>query len=96
MTKEDFLTVLFIVLLVLIVLFLILRELVCWYFKINKQIAIDRRMNRNLEILIRGLAQSNIISQELLVELREDNIDEDNIREKQEKKEVIPGDIPEL
>jgi len=61
MTK-DLLIVFLIVLGILIVLFLILREVLCWYWKINETIAIQQeqlKIQKETQRLIESLVKAN-------------------------------------
>jgi hypothetical protein len=48
-------------LLIFIVLFLLLREVVCWYLKINKQLSETERMNQTLLEIRALLIQGNMV-----------------------------------
>ncbi len=54
-------TALFIILIVAIVIFLICREIICWYWKINKSIANQERIIELLDTLVKQ-GQVNIKS----------------------------------
>jgi hypothetical protein len=49
-----------------IILFIILRELICWYYKINARVDLLREINRKLDALAgnRGSVQSGIVLRE--------------------------------
>ena len=53
-----------------LLLFLILRELACWYFKINERIELQKETNSLLKGILRELEDS-----------APDNVDENNIEE---------------
>lgn len=48
---ESFYSYLIISIVVLILLFLVFREVVCWYYKINESISLQIKTNELLEIL---------------------------------------------
>ena len=53
-----------------LLLFLILRELACWYFKINERIELQKETNSLLKGMLRELEDS-----------APDNVDENNTKE---------------
>jgi hypothetical protein len=62
---DNFSSSLIIGLILLIVLWLILRELVCWYYKINERISLQIKTNELLEKLIKINIKSNLGNQEV-------------------------------
>ncbi len=80
MDVKDILIIALVIFLALFVVFLLIREYISWYFKINKRIRLEQKINKNLELLIKGLAQSNILSATVLQEMQSDNTDKTNKR----------------
>jgi len=58
MEASSFFTSLIISLIFIIVLWLLLRELVCWYYKINQQIDNQNKTNELLEKILKSLNQN--------------------------------------
>ena len=83
MDSTDILIIALIIFLAIFVVFLLIREYINWYFKINKRIKLEQKISKNLEILIKGLAQSNIISAAVLQEMQSDDKDSVNERKKE-------------
>lgn len=52
MSDTDFLGTLIVILLVIIIVWLLIRELVLWYFKINKRVELQEEQNRLLRKII--------------------------------------------
>ncbi|MFP4471550.1 MAG: hypothetical protein ACLFPE_12755 [Bacteroidales bacterium] len=66
---ENVILVLVITLAVLIVIFLIFREIVCWYWKINERIKLQYKTNWLLEKISIQLGAANL--DEITVEVKE-------------------------
>lgn len=58
---EEILGIVLIVLLVLFLLFLLLRQYICWYFKINARLYEQRKTNELLQNIFDALVQGNAI-----------------------------------
>ena len=54
------LTILFIVLAVSIIIFLICREIICWYWKINERLDIQRDIRNSLNAIQEAVAPESI------------------------------------
>lgn len=63
MNWDSFIGQLFIVLLVVLVVFLILRELICWYWKINEKVALLKEIRDLLR------SQSTAVSQAMQAQI---------------------------
>lgn len=62
MNPEDLILSLLIILLVLIVIFLLARQFILWYYKINQRLEAQRRTNVLLESIYDALIQGNQIN----------------------------------
>lgn len=62
MPTEDIVLGLLIVLLILIVIFLLARQFILWYYKINQRLEAQRRTNVLLESIYDALIQGNQIN----------------------------------
>jgi hypothetical protein len=60
---NNFLGMIILYLVILIGLWLLLRELVCWYYKINETISLQKKTNELLEILINKIDGKEIIKE---------------------------------
>ncbi len=54
MTAENMRTIL-VVLLVTLFLFILIREVICWYFKINERVQLQKDAIKNQELIIKLL-----------------------------------------
>jgi len=70
----EVLSTLFVFLIIIIIFWLLIRELVCWYYKINERISLQRQNNELLEKILKALNQSNGIQSDL-VNVENENID---------------------
>ncbi len=50
----DFISGILLAVLIAIIVFLVLRELVCWYWKINRRVGLLEDIHRSLQILIQN------------------------------------------
>ena len=57
---EDVSVVLFVTLVIIIILFFVLRELFCWYWKINRRISLQYKTNFLLEKISMQLGATDI------------------------------------
>ena len=59
---EDIVKILIIILFVMIILFLLAREWVCWYWKINARLAEQKKTNELLQNIFDALIQGNTVN----------------------------------
>ncbi len=50
----DFISAILLTVIIAIIVFLVLRELVCWYWKINRRVGLLEDIHRSLQILIQN------------------------------------------
>lgn len=82
---DDVFIVIIVTLVALIILFLIFREIICWYWKINERVKLQKKQNALLENILRVLQGDEPI------EIETEKSIETKEPEKPEEKNVLNG-----
>lgn len=87
----DLLIVALIIFIVLILFFLIARELICWYYKINARLKEQEKTNELLQDIYDAIVQGTMVNSVTAGHIV--NAEQNSFSS---KTQVLPNDIPEL